>query len=98
MDRLTIVYVNGYEEIYNILQHNVLDPSLYMLHFKQLIENNMLKLIIDHNLIQMIPLTQIQKIIIHPSDTLPLANENGLNGFLPVTIEKSPFTSYHDLQ
>ncbi|ADR35311.1 hypothetical protein Sulku_2661 (plasmid) [Sulfuricurvum kujiense DSM 16994] len=46
----------------------------------------------------MIPLTQIQKIIIHPSDTLPLANENGLNGFLPVTIEKSPFTSYHDLQ
>ncbi|ADR35312.1 hypothetical protein Sulku_2662 (plasmid) [Sulfuricurvum kujiense DSM 16994] len=42
MDRLTIVYVNGYEEIYNILQHNVLDPSLYMLHFKQLIENNML--------------------------------------------------------
>lgn len=64
MDRLTIVYVNGNEEKYQILQNNTLDASLHMLHFKQLIENDMLKLVIDHAQIQLIPLAQIRKIII----------------------------------
>jgi predicted metallo-beta-lactamase superfamily hydrolase len=61
MDRLTIVFINGHEEKYQILQHHPVETSLQMQHFKQLIENDMLKLIIDHEQIQLIPLAQIQK-------------------------------------
>ncbi len=95
MDRLTIVYVNGNEEKYQILQNNTLDASLHMLHFKQLIENDMLKLVIDHAQIQLIPLAQIRKIIIHPSQTQSLS-DNGFSGFLSVTIEQSTFNPYND--
>lgn len=97
MDRLTIVYINGYEEKYQILQHKPVDTSLHMLHFKQLIENDMLKLIIDDEQIQLIPLAQIRKIIIHPSNLQPIP-ENVFSGFLPVTVEKSTFSPYDEHQ
>ena len=63
MDQLTIQYINGNEEKYQIVHKQHIDKAMRMQYFKQVIENNMLKLIIDHNLIQMIPLTQIQKIM-----------------------------------
>jgi hypothetical protein len=96
MDRLTIVFINGHEEKYQILQHHPVETSLQMQHFKQLIENDMLKLInIDHEQIQLIPLAQIRKIIIHPSNVTDIP-EKGFNGFLPVTVEKSIFSPYDD--
>lgn len=97
MDQLTIQYMNGNEEKYQIVHKQHIDKAMRMQYFKQVIENNMLKLVIDDEQIQLIPLSQIRKIIIKPYDT-PYNSEDMFTGFLNVTIEKSPFTSYHDLQ
>jgi len=95
MDRMTIVYINGFEEKYQVQNYNPVDTSLFMLHFKQLIENDMLKLIINNEHLELIPLTQIRKIIIHPSTTYTLS-EKEISGFLAVSIEKNTFNPCND--
>ena len=97
MDQLTIQYINGNEEKYQIVHKQHIDKAMRMQYFKQVIENNMLKLVIDDEQIQLILLNQIRKIIIKPHVT-PHSSEELVTGFLNVTVEKSPFASYHDLQ
>jgi len=93
MDRLSIIYTNGNEEKYQITMSSHIESGLHMQHFKQLIENDMLKLIIDQEQIHLIPLAQIRKIIIHPSESL-LSSEKGFAGFLHVKLDKDTFNDY----
>ncbi|MFZ3052945.1 MAG: hypothetical protein WA099_06000 [Sulfuricurvum sp.] len=93
MDRLSIIYTNGYEEKYLITMSSHIESGLHMQYFKQLIENDMLKLIIDQEQIYLIPLVQIRKIIIHPSESL-LSSEKGFAGFLHVKLDKDTFIAY----
>lgn len=55
----------------------------------------MLKLIINNEHLELIPLTQIRKIIIHPSTTYTLS-EKEISGFLAVSIEKNTFNPCND--
>lgn len=96
MDQLTIQYMNGNEEKYRIVHKQHMEKGLRMQYFEQMIENNMLKLIIDNEQIQLIPLAHIRKIIIRPYDA-PHQSEEFFTGFLNVTIEKSPFVSFNNL-
>lgn len=86
MDKLTLVFTDGHEEHFRIASDKPHDSSLNMLHFKQLIDNDMLKLIVNNEQVQLIPLSQLRKIIIGPLDGV---NHKDLNvtGFIHVTVD-----------
>lgn len=88
MAKLTLIYTNGHEEHFQVTSGKPHDSSLSMLHFKQLIENDMLKLIVDKEQVQLIPLSSLRKIIIGPIDG---ENHQDLNvtGFMDVTVKYS---------
>lgn len=90
MDSLIIIYKDGYEEHYKILKNVNLENGLRMQFFKQLIENDMIKLVIDNQQVQLIPLSQVHKIILQPTD-LSAYNEINFTGFIHVVLDKNTF-------
>lgn len=86
MDILIIVYKNGDEERYKITKNVNIENSMCMQFFKQMVEHDMLKLIIDNQQVQLIPLSQVQKVILQPTD-LSAYNEINLTGFIHVSLD-----------
>jgi len=84
MARFSIVYTDGYEEHYLFMGHRP-DAAMQMLHFKQLIENDVLKLIVENEQIVLIPMANIRKIIFKPSGLME--EEKELPGFIHVSID-----------
>jgi len=86
MDQLTLVFTDGHIENFRVTSSKSHDSSLNMLYFKQLIENDMLKLIVNKEQIQLIPLLQLRKIIIGPVDGMH-QHELSVTGFIHVTVD-----------
>lgn len=72
MTKITIVYTDGYEEHYNIIPPADLENTNLLKRFKDLIEDNMLKLVIEDSQIVLIPMANIRKIISQPGDNIPI--------------------------
>ena len=84
MARFTIVYTDGYEEHYVIKGHKP-DDSMQMHHFKQLIENDILKLILEGEQLVLIPMANIRKIIFQSAELMQ--EEKEFPGFIHVGID-----------
>ncbi len=85
MTKLTIVYTDGYEEHYNVIPAKNVTDANRLKHFKEIIEDDMLKLIIEDSQIVLIPLANIRKIISQSSD-IDVAKMEEFPGFLNVRI------------
>ncbi|WP_373030860.1 hypothetical protein [Sulfurovum sp.] len=82
MTKLTIVYTDGQQEQYNIIEPtNVPSAMTGMKRYKEIIEDDMLKLVIEGVQIVLIPIINIRKIIAHPANMDQL-NVQDYPGFL----------------
>ncbi len=85
MTKLTIVYTDGYEEHYNLIPAKNITDANRLKRFKEIIEDDMLKLIIEDTQVVLIPLTNIRKIISQSND-MDVAKMEDYPGFLNVRI------------
>ncbi|HSR74037.1 MAG TPA: hypothetical protein VLL31_04270 [Sulfurovum sp.] len=86
MNRLTIVYTDGYQEHYNILEPNTAVNSMTGLkRYKDIIEDGMLKLVIEEMQIVLIPLVNVRKIITQ-IDNMSQLNVQDYPGFINAKI------------
>lgn len=85
MTKFTIVYTDGYEEHYNMISPEYVDDSNRLKRFKEIIEDDMLKLVIEDYQVVLIPLANIRKIISHADDDTSLKMKE-FPGFLNVKI------------
>ncbi len=82
MTKLTIVYTDGHQEHYNIIEPtNSVDAMTGLKRYKEVIEDDMLKLVIEGMQILLIPITNIRKIIVQPSNITQL-NVQEYPGFM----------------
>jgi len=72
MTKMTIVYTDGHEEHYNIITPEHIDDSSRLKRFKDIFEDEMLKLIIEDTQIVFIPIANIRKIISQADGEMPL--------------------------
>lgn len=64
MNRLTIVYTDGHQEHYNILEPNTSVNSVTGLkRYKDIVEDGMLKLVIEDMQVMLLPHVNVRKII-----------------------------------
>lgn len=84
MARLTIVYTDGYEEHYRLKGRRPED-AMQMHHFKQMIENEMLKLILEEEQMVLIPMVNIRKVIFRAPEVVADI-EPDFPGFLHVDV------------
>ena len=64
MNRLTIVYTDGYQEHYNVISpDNDINYLTGLKRYKEIVEDDMLKLVLEGSQIVLIPMTNIRKII-----------------------------------
>ena len=83
MDRMTIVFVDGHEEKYVVRRDSEKEGEGFrMKAFKEMVSDNMLKLIVYDGQVVIIPFSNIRKIMYQPNDK----NHLGRNypGFLHV--------------
>ena len=85
MTKITIVYTDGHEEHYNIIPPAHLENTNLLKRFKEIIEDDMLKLVIEDTQIVLIPMANIRKIISQADDTIPLKMKE-FPGFLNARI------------
>jgi len=85
MTKLTIVYTDGYEEHYHLIPAKNVTDANRLKRFKEIIEDDMLKLVIEDSQVVLIPLTNIRKIISQGSD-MDMAKIEEYPGFLNVRI------------
>jgi len=86
MTKLTIVYTDGHQEHYNISEPNEgVNAINGMKRYKEVIEDGMLKLVIEGRQIVLIPMSNIRKIISQRSDIERLKAED-FPGFLNAKI------------
>lgn len=82
MTKLTIVYTDGHQEHYNIIEPtNSVNAMTGLKRYKEVIEDDMLKLVIEGMQILLIPITNIRKIIVQPSNISQL-NVQDYPGFM----------------
>ncbi len=82
MTKLTIVYTDGHQEHYNIIEPtNSVNAMTGLKRYKEVIEDDMLKLVIEGTQIVLIPITNIRKIIVQPSNISQL-NVQDYPGFM----------------
>ena len=82
MTKLTIVYTDGHQEHYNITEtHDSINAMNGLKKYKEVIEDGVLKLVIEGQQIVLIPMTNIRKIISQRSDFEKLKAED-YPGFL----------------
>jgi len=82
MTKLTIVYTDGHQEHYNITEpHDSINAMNGLKRYKEVIEDGVLKLVIEGQQIVLIPMTNIRKIISQRSDLEKLKAED-YPGFL----------------
>lgn len=66
MVKLTIEYMDGSKEQYNIMESsNSLNASMGLKRYKNIIEDGMLKLVIESQQLVLIPIVNVRKIIAH---------------------------------
>lgn len=85
MTKITIVYTDGHEEHYNIIPPAHLEDTNLLKRFKDIIEDNMLKLVIEDSQIVLIPMANIRKIMSRADDTIPVKMKE-FPGFLNAKI------------
>ena len=86
MTKLTIVYTDGHQEHYNIIEPtNSVNAMTGLKRYKEVIEDDMLKLVIECMQILLIPITNIRKIIVQPSNISQL-NVQDYPGFMNAKI------------
>ena len=86
MTKLTIVYTDGHQEHYNITEpENLANAMTGMKRYKEIIEDDMLKLVIEGRQIVLIPIVNIRKIITQPNNITQL-NVQDYPGFLNAKI------------
>ncbi len=86
MTKLTIVYTDGHQEHYNIMEPTSLPNAMTGLkRYKDIIEGDMLKLVIEGTQIVLIPIINIRKIIAQPANMDQL-NVQEYPGFLNAKI------------
>jgi len=86
MTKLTIVYTDGHQEHYNIIEpKNLANAMTGMKRYKDIIEDDMLKLVIEGRQIVLIPIVNIRKIITQPNNITQL-NVQDYPGFLNAKI------------
>jgi hypothetical protein len=71
METFTIVYSDGHEEQYNFDTENGQSVSAHLRHFKEMIEDEMLKLI-DNGDITFVPLANVRKIVFHTEEDIEM--------------------------
>jgi hypothetical protein len=77
MVKLTVVYVDGSKEHYNITESsNHFNTSMGLKRYKDIIEDGMLKLVIEGQQLVLIPLVNIRKVIAHGDDILQMKVED----------------------
>jgi hypothetical protein len=85
MSKFTIVYTDGYEEHYEVIRNNHPEAGMRMQHFNQIIENDMLKLVIEESQLVLIPIANIRKIITQPTEELQEFSQTA-PGFIHVKV------------
>ena len=86
MTKLTIVYTDGHQEHYNIIEPtNLVNAMTGLKRYKDIIEDDMLKLVIENTQIVLIPIANIRKIISQP-DNLTQLNVQDYPGFMNAKI------------
>jgi hypothetical protein len=86
MTKLTIVYTDGHQEQYNIIEPSNLDTTMTgMKRYKEIIEDDLLKLVIEGSQIVLIPIVNVRKIIAQPHN-MPELNIQDYPGFLNTKI------------
>ena len=82
MTKLTIVYTDGHQEHYNVIEPtNSVNAMTGLKRYKEVIEDDMLKLVIEGRQIVLIPIANIRKIIVQPSNISQL-NVQDYPGFM----------------
>ena len=87
MTRFTIVYTDGHEEHYNVIQTKEVEAAMRLRRFKEIVENDMLQLIVEDSQIVLIPVINIQKIIAQADDIVNLKSKD-FPGFIHVEVAK----------
>lgn len=85
MTKLTIVYTDGYEEHYNMIPPKNVNDSNRLQRFNDILENDVLKLIIDDKQIVIIPIANIRKILSQIDDETHVKMKE-YPGFMNVTV------------
>ena len=86
MTKVTIVYTDGHQEQYNVTEpKNLANVMTGMKRYKEIIEDDMLKLVIEGRQIVLIPIVNIRKIIAQPNNITEL-NVQDYPGFLSAKI------------
>ena len=86
MTQLTIVYTDGHQEHYSVIEpKNLVNAMTGLKRYKDIIEDDMLKLAIEGTQIVLIPIVNIRKIIAHP-DNMTELNVQDYPGFLNAKI------------
>ena len=86
MTKLTIVYTDGHQEHYNIIEPtNIPSAMTGMKRYKEIIEDDLLKLVIEGTQIVLIPIVNVRKIIAQPQNMTEL-NIQDYPGFLNTKI------------
>jgi len=86
MTKLTIVYTDGHQEQYNITEPaNLANAMTGMKRYKEIIEHDLLKLVIEGTQIVLIPMVNVRKIIAQPHNMTEL-NIQDYPGFLNAKI------------
>lgn len=86
MNRLTIVYTDGYQEHYNIIEpKNTVNNITGLKRYKDVIEDGILKLVIEDMQIVLIPLVNVRKIITQ-IDNMTELNVQDYPGFINARI------------
>ena len=87
MAKFTVIYTDGYEEHYNISRRLAAENGTQMSHFKKLVEDDLLKLVIDNEQIALIPIANIRKILFQP-DPEDHLQKHDFPGFIQVRVEQ----------
>lgn len=86
MQKFTIVYTDGQQEHYNIMEpRNSINAMTGLKRYKEIIEDDMLKLVIEGRQIVLIPIANIRKIIVQPNNITEL-NVQEYPGFMNAKI------------
>jgi hypothetical protein len=86
MTKLTIVYTDGHQEQYNVIEpSNLANAMTGMKRYKEIIEDDLLKLVIEGTQIVLIPIVNVRKIIAQPHNMTEL-NIQDYPGFLNTKI------------
>ncbi len=77
MIKLTIVYLDGYKEHYSIIEPSThFNKSMGLKRYKDIIEDGMLKFVIDGQQLVLIPIVNIRKVIAHGDDLVQMKVED----------------------